>query len=277
MDHGVIGRAYSRALHSGKPSIADQTGARDGIEVVVGTGIAAPQDFLLSGEARCGIRSEDGAGGITIPLLLYAASILRPEVIDRKEALDILADRVKVVKEHRKVRNCRIQNWPGPLALYVLGETDIVALRERCGNDVHEKQIATNYWKTDFFEGLTELGRGNRERFEVLVAKMVDDVEQNTSNKKIFPSRLWNTELFIARHEVRRLRGEPDPLPDAGKPPSSEGKSVRSEKGVYPGRAGMDRFPTSVTRPPLSSAASVVNPVVSSLPCGEKILWTAAY
>jgi hypothetical protein len=54
-------------------------------------------------------------------------------------------------------------------------------------------------------------------------------------------------------------------------------ESAESEKGVYPGRAGMDRFPTSVTRPPLSSAASVVNPVVSSLPCGEKILWTAAY
>ena len=34
-------------------------------------------------------------------------------------------------------------------------------------------------------------------------------------------------------------------------------ESVRSEKRVYPGRAGVDRFSTPVTRPPLSSAATV--------------------
>ena len=35
-------------------------------------------------------------------------------------------------------------------------------------------------------------------------------------------------------------------------------ESGQSEKGVYLGRAGMDRFSTIVTRPPLSPAASVV-------------------
>ena len=36
--------------------------------------------------------------------------------------------------------------------------------------------------------------------------------------------------------------------------------SAESEKGVYPGRAGMDRFPNPARRPPFSSASSVVNP-----------------
>ena len=35
-------------------------------------------------------------------------------------------------------------------------------------------------------------------------------------------------------------------------------ESAEPEKGVYPGRAGMDRFPASITCPLLSSAASVV-------------------
>ena len=35
-------------------------------------------------------------------------------------------------------------------------------------------------------------------------------------------------------------------------------ESAEPEKGVYPRRTGMDRLPTSITCPPLSSAASVV-------------------
>ena len=53
-------------------------------------------------------------------------------------------------------------------------------------------------------------------------------------------------------------------------------ESVQSEKGVYLGRAGMDRFSTAVTRPPLSSAASVVNSVVSLRRCGDFPLSVAA-
>ena len=40
-------------------------------------------------------------------------------------------------------------------------------------------------------------------------------------------------------------------------------ESAQSEKGVYLGRAGMDRFSTAVTRSPLSSAASVVQKAVN--------------
>ena len=40
-------------------------------------------------------------------------------------------------------------------------------------------------------------------------------------------------------------------------------ESAQSEKGVYLGRAGMDRFSTAVTRSPLSSAASVVQKSVN--------------
>jgi hypothetical protein len=119
------------------------------------------------------------------------------------------------------VKNCRIENWPGPLALYVLGKatrSELISAQESKWGTHRDDIVADCKWRTDFYDGVMELGRGNKEHFAELMAQMVNDVEQNTSDKKIFPSRLWTTEFFIARHELYRLHGKPDAGPMATGP-----------------------------------------------------------
>jgi hypothetical protein len=134
----------------------------------------------------------DGAGGVALPLLLFAASILRPKVFSTTDAVRLLEE---------KARDPRIEFWPGPLAEFVLGRTDeTMALSECVGFNTAGSR--TYVWQLRFYIGVLELRRGKDANFKYAMASAADISGPQWSDENVFTRRLWREEFFIARHET---------------------------------------------------------------------------
>jgi tetratricopeptide (TPR) repeat protein len=84
----------------------------------------------------------EGAGGVSSALLLFAASILRPEVIARKTAEQFLTKKVQSKSPFAK-------NWPSHLGKFMLSLIDEEALREACVG-VNELDTNSRNWIVPF-------------------------------------------------------------------------------------------------------------------------------
>src|SRR5262249_19803118 len=85
----------------------------------------------------------DWAGGVEVPLLLLFTSVVKAKRFQnvRVEAVNLLTKRAK---------RDRIENWPGPLALFALSRFDEKALRANCrGHDDHDTNLYN--WLADFY------------------------------------------------------------------------------------------------------------------------------
>jgi len=132
----------------------------------------------------------DGAGGVKLPMLLFSTSILSPEALPYNEAAEILRCRTE---------SRRITNWPGPIVNYLLGMS-AEDLRREC---IHNSEEVTriNRWQTGFYIGVMRKKEGDLPGFE----KGIRDTstvsnEDFDINRRDYLTKLWNGELFIARH-----------------------------------------------------------------------------
>jgi hypothetical protein len=152
-----------------------------------------PEAAVKHWQLGLGARYADGAGGVHLPLLLLVASILRPGVLARKEAEQILMQRVQ---------DPRTKNWPGPLATFALGLIDHRTLREKCLGSTELGTIDRN-WSAAFYEDVLEFGRGKAMpyTFKERMRRIADSSQPERSEERFFLSLLWSEEFFIARHE----------------------------------------------------------------------------
>jgi hypothetical protein len=145
-------------------------------------------------EWRAGVECEfaDAAGGVKVPLLLLFASIAQPKVIPKREAEELLAIRI---------RNPRARSWPGPAAEFVLGRIDENRLRRQAFHK-NESACAVHQALSDFCVGLVHCMRGERAEC-VGCLKNVAAVSWSDYDfrKRVFLGRIWQEELFLARHE----------------------------------------------------------------------------
>jgi hypothetical protein len=136
----------------------------------------------------------DGAGGVQVPLLLFLASVVKPELFEREEAERLLAIRVE---------NPLIRNWPGPLAEFVSGRIGVDALRSRCIG-IDDDETFTRTWRGDFYISVLEYARGNVGQFQEVMQKIAttspDDFD--LTRRRRYLAKLWCPEFFIARHEA---------------------------------------------------------------------------
>ena len=137
----------------------------------------------------------DGGVGTHLPLLLLCASILRPGIYARREAEQILA---------QKIEDARVKYWPGPLAMFVLNLINESTLEERSLQGKDQKTPPSAKWLIAFYKRVLELERGdlNLETFKGLMQRMADTSGPEWSNERTFLYLLWNEEFFIARHEA---------------------------------------------------------------------------
>lgn len=135
----------------------------------------------------------DAAGGARMPLLLFFASAVNPNLIARADAEKLLLIRAN---------DRRVRNWPGPVVEAVLGRIDEGQLRKHCAG-VNDADTANRHWLSDFYLGVVALSRGNPAHFNEAVRKTADltwaDLERN---RQSFLGRIWQEEFFIARHQV---------------------------------------------------------------------------
>ena len=130
--------------------------------------------------------------GLHLPLLLFAASILRPGSFENKVALKLLRD---------KSRDHRINEWPGPIALLVLGEINESDLRNQCSP---ADQVLTNdrKWLTTFYEGVLSYRVGNEAESKRAMQRLADTSSPLWTDQDFFLARMWSEEFFLARHEL---------------------------------------------------------------------------
>jgi hypothetical protein len=134
------------------------------------------------------VQYADAAGGIQNPLLLFTASILRPEIYSRKEAEGLLRERVA---------DRRAENWPGPLAMYLLDASYLPELERIIGGDAEAPHLR---WTLVFYQGILARVRGDGSQFVQSMRETADI--SRCPDEDEFLSRMWREEFFIARHEA---------------------------------------------------------------------------
>ena len=144
---------------------------------------------------RNGLDSDyaDGAGGIQLPLLLYAASILRNELVPTAQIQSLLRSRLL---------DPRSTNWPGPLAKLVLREFDEHSLAE--SNAPKRDYPPDRKWKLQFYELLLsiELGDQSPSQGKSVMGTMSELIDPGWSTLRNFLALLWCEEFFLARYEA---------------------------------------------------------------------------
>lgn len=135
----------------------------------------------------------DAAGGARMPLLLFFASAVTPNLIARTDAEKLLLIRAN---------DRRVRYWPGPVVEVMLGRIDEDQLRKHCAG-VNDADTANRHWLSDFYLGVVALSRGDAAHFNEAVRKTADltwtDFDRN---RQSFLGRMWHEEFFIARHQV---------------------------------------------------------------------------
>lgn len=118
------------------------------------TAAAVWLDLALAME-RGKIQYADGAGGVEPGCLLWFAAVS----LGRTELLTPARSLLQKKVDARHGRNWRIENWPGPVAMFLLGLRNESQLRERIIETpiAHERELC----KAEFYVGVKALQSGD--------------------------------------------------------------------------------------------------------------------
>lgn len=127
----------------------------------------------------------DFAGGISVPLLLFFASVREPTLCEMGLVHKILKKRLKrVVAMH----------WPGPLGRYVIGEITEAEIRQVAAEQVKPRNPQYRA-EVDFYTGVLRLQAGDRQGYFEFLRKCRDAVQECA----IIPD-----EFYLARYELEQ-------------------------------------------------------------------------
>jgi tetratricopeptide (TPR) repeat protein len=135
----------------------------------------------------------DSGYGIKPVLLLFFASIVQPGSYSTTNAKELLAKRLD---------DPRTERWPGPIAEFILGRIDVQSVREKA-IDKNEAETAASNWEINFWQGVLEYSRGNEVGYgEAMRAAGRLSWESYDACQRLFLSKLWSPEFYLARHEA---------------------------------------------------------------------------
>jgi hypothetical protein len=135
--------------------------------------------------------------GVTIPLLLFFASVFEPQLCFKNETQKLLG---------LKCDDSRSRTWPGPLAHFILAHINEGQLRSECSDKTHGS-VASRHLQADFYAGVIEYQKGNAAEFNDRVARISNvswddfDIDRNS-----FIRKLWTPEFYLARHEAFQVK-----------------------------------------------------------------------
>jgi len=151
--------------------------------------VATWQDLVLAIEHRK-IEYTDGAGGVSAACLLWFAGVRLGQ-----DNLIEVARRLLTNKATRKSgQNWRIENWPGPIAQFLLDRLSEPELRERI-TDVpiaRERELCA----AEFYVGVRALHAGDEAEAERALGKAA----------AMHTAKIEH-EYYLARHETKVARG----------------------------------------------------------------------
>lgn len=136
--------------------------------------------------------TDTGGLGITLPLLLFTASVLKPHILERRLIEEIL---------NEKYKDPRIKSWPGPVASWILGHINDKELHDQARwNDASVTR--DRLWLFGFYRAVQEYSEGTNTIFKKTMRKLADTSAPEWSNEDSFLARIWNEEFFLSRYEA---------------------------------------------------------------------------
>lgn len=133
--------------------------------------------------------------GIKMPLLLFFASAVRPEVCEMAYAKKLLAE---------KLTDRRIGTWPGPIARLLMGDISDRDFRASC-KGLNALDGRNRLWSAKFYVGLMERSSGNALTFKETMHALTNISDSEWQDEDILVSRLWHEEFFLARYEASEV------------------------------------------------------------------------
>jgi hypothetical protein len=129
--------------------------------------------------------------GAHIPLLLYFASVICPELYDNAVARQLMLEKTKDVL---------IQYWPGPIAQWILGQVNDEGFLRHCQGR-HERN---NLWQAEFYQSLVGFEQRKISDFRESMHKLTNIQQPEWQDEDVFLSRIWKEEYFLARFEATK-------------------------------------------------------------------------
>lgn len=151
-------------------------------------------------EWRAGLRCEytDWAGGISIPLVMWAAAVLADQAPLAEEAIVHLIERL---------RSDQSVLWPGPLASWIVGDSQDFRLKREGSGQVAGDQCTLDEWQVEFYKGVMDLrdGKADGFRHRMRICGNVSWIELAQA-PRVFFGKIWSDEFFVARHQLDSLK-----------------------------------------------------------------------
>lgn len=130
--------------------------------------------------------------GVRMPMLLFFASVVRPDTCERSSAEQLLL---------KKTKDIRIKTWPGPIAKMLLGQNNENDLQIQCkGNN--DSDTRNRHWLVDFYKIVLQHNQSNISVLKEAMRKLTDTSLPEWSDENIFLTRFWSEEFFLARYEA---------------------------------------------------------------------------
>jgi lipoprotein NlpI len=149
----------------------------------------------------------DVGGGITIPLHLYFAAAVEPDIMPMHETVELLQSRLQA-----KPRDA----WPAYLAKLLLGETTCESAIAQSESDVShlwgdERRQAEEAARQQigFWWGVKQLTLGNHAGFRAAMRNYADLAwDDFDTNRELLIAKLRSSEFYLARRESGRIVGD---------------------------------------------------------------------
>jgi len=153
-----------------------------------------PAAAIESWKAGMGAQYGDAAGGARVRLLLFVASVLRPDAISRNQARKLL---------EKKRSQKRIGSWPGQLVRLCLDELEIDFELEKAKSDLQHRK-----WEIAFYSILTRFRdlRIDSDELSSTFQQLVTLPGEPQAGHPGLGDVLRAPEYYIARYESKGLR-----------------------------------------------------------------------
>jgi tetratricopeptide (TPR) repeat protein len=146
-------------------------------------------EWVLGLEAK---RARSSGLGVKMPLLLFFASVLSPELYDAAASRKLMLE---------KTKDTRIQVWPGPILQWILGQNNGGEFL-RCCQGRHQQDLQDNLWEAEFYKGLMRFDKHNPSLFKESMRALSDTKQLGWESDDLLLRRIWGEEFFLARHEA---------------------------------------------------------------------------
>ena len=137
----------------------------------------------------------DAAGGVQMPLLLFFASVINPNVYDNATVIKLMLP---------KTADERIHYWPGPIVQLILGQIKGGEFLRQCQGR-HERDLRDNLWHAEFYRSLMRFEPSKILDFRESMHKLTDIEQPEWQDEDLLLTRIWKEEFFLARYEAGNI------------------------------------------------------------------------